>query len=82
MANFDEVVKSRISPPLAGGDFGVRLRRELSRTLSRTMKGRGINNLPGILDSSPSPQPSPIKGEGVFLTFYEIIDFKITRIFF
>jgi len=46
------------------------------------MKGRGINNLPEFLDSSPSPQPSPIKGEGVFLTFYEIIDFKITRIFF
>jgi hypothetical protein len=46
------------------------------------MKGRGINNLPEILDSSLSPQPSPIKGEGVFLTFYEIIDFKITRIFF
>jgi hypothetical protein len=38
------------------------------------MKGRGINNLPEFLDSSPSPQPSPIKGEGVFLTFYEIIN--------
>jgi len=38
------------------------------------MKGRGINNLPEFLDSSPSPQPSPIKGEGVFSTFYEIIN--------
>jgi hypothetical protein len=28
------------------------------------MKGRGINNLPEFLDSSPSPQPFPIKGEG------------------
>jgi hypothetical protein len=37
------------------------------------MKGRGINNLAEFPDSSPSPQPSPIKGEGVFLTFYENI---------
>jgi hypothetical protein len=42
------------------------------------MMGRGINNLLKFLDSSPSPQPSPIKGEGVFLTFYEII--RIARI--
>jgi hypothetical protein len=26
--------------------------------------------------SSPPPQPSPIKGEGIFLTFYEIIKLK------
>jgi len=37
--------------------------------------GRGINNLLKFLDSSPSPQPSPIKGEGVFLTFYEFIKY-------
>jgi hypothetical protein len=37
------------------------------------MKGRGINNLAKFLDSSPSPQPSPLKGEGVFLTFYDSI---------
>ncbi len=40
--------------------------------------GRGINNLLKFLDSSPSPQPSPVKGEGVFLTFYEIV--RIARI--
>jgi len=39
------------------------------------MKGRGINNLLEFLDSSPSPQPSPVEGEGVFWTFYEIIIF-------
>jgi hypothetical protein len=33
------------------------------------MKGRGINNLVRFLDSSPSPRPSPVKGEGVFLSF-------------
>jgi len=44
------------------------------------MKG-GINNLAKILDSSPSPQPSPVKGEGVFLTFYDSISFR-SRIFF
>ena len=37
--------------------------------------GRGINNLLKFLDSSPSPHPSPVKGEGVFLTFYETINF-------
>jgi hypothetical protein len=49
------------------------------------MRGRGINNFLKFLDSSPSPlpcgvlkltpqgKPSPVKGEGVFLTFYEII---------
>jgi hypothetical protein len=37
------------------------------------MKGRGINNFLEFLDSSPSPQPSPVKGEGVFLTFYDFI---------
>jgi hypothetical protein len=37
------------------------------------MMGRGINNLLKFLDSSPSPQPSPVEGEGVFSTFYEII---------
>jgi hypothetical protein len=37
------------------------------------MKGRGINNLLEFLDSSPSPQPSPVEGEGVFLTFYKAI---------
>jgi phospholipid-binding lipoprotein MlaA len=29
--------------------------------------------------SSPSPQPSPIKGEGVFLTFYEIINLNRSK---
>jgi hypothetical protein len=49
------------------------------------MRGRGINNFLKFLDFSPSPlpcgvlkltpqgKPSPVKGEGVFLTFYEII---------
>jgi hypothetical protein len=44
------------------------------------MKGRGINNLPEFLDSSPSPQPSPIKGEEVFFTFYEFIHFNFNFI--
>jgi len=43
--------------------------------------GRGINDLLKFLDSSPSPQPSPVKGEGVFLTFYEIINIPIFHIF-
>jgi len=30
---------------------------------------------------SPSPQPSPMKGEGVFLTFYESISFKTWKRF-
>jgi hypothetical protein len=49
------------------------------------IKGRGINTLLEFLDSSPSPlpcgvlkltpqgKPSPIKGEGVFFTFYDFI---------
>jgi hypothetical protein len=51
------------------------------------MMGKGINNLLKFLDSSPLPlpcgvlkltpqgKPSPIKGEGVFLTFYDFINF-------
>jgi hypothetical protein len=39
------------------------------------MKGRGINNLAKPLDSSPSPQPSPVKGEGLFWTFWDFIKF-------
>ena len=30
---------------------------------------------------SPSPQPSPLKGEGVFLTFYETMDIGIWNLF-
>jgi len=44
------------------------------------MKGRGIDNLLEFLDSSPSPQPSPVKGEGVFLTFYEFINVGILNL--
>jgi hypothetical protein len=33
------------------------------------MKGWEINNMVGFLDSSPSPHPSPVKGEGIFLIF-------------
>ena len=40
------------------------------------MMGRGINHLVELPGSSPSARPSPIKGEGVFLTFYEIIIFE------
>jgi hypothetical protein len=43
------------------------------------MKGRGVKNLLEFIDSSPSPQPSPVEGEGSFLTFYEII--KIVEIY-
>ncbi len=38
------------------------------------MEGRGIDNVPEIIDSSPSPRPSPVEGEGVFLTFYDSIN--------
>ena len=55
---YDDLVKSKISPPLAGGD-----------------EGEGGNNLAKFLESSPSPKPSPLKGEGVFLTFFEFIFF-------
>jgi hypothetical protein len=44
------------------------------------MKGRGINNFLKFPDSSPSPWPSPVKGEGVFFTFYDFINFAITHI--
>jgi hypothetical protein len=37
-------------------------------------KGRGTTNRLKYLYYSPSPQPSPVEGEGVFLTFYEIIN--------
>jgi hypothetical protein len=37
------------------------------------MKGRGINNFVKFIDFSPSPKPSPVKGEEVFLTFYDSI---------
>ncbi len=36
------------------------------------MKGRGIDNVLEILNSSPSPRPSPVEGEG-FLAFYDSI---------
>jgi hypothetical protein len=39
------------------------------------MEGSGMNNSPKLLGFSPSPQPSPVKGEGEFLTFYEVIEF-------
>jgi 23S rRNA C2498 (ribose-2'-O)-methylase RlmM len=37
------------------------------------MKGKGVNNLAEFPDSSPSPRPSPLKGEGAFLTLYESV---------
>jgi hypothetical protein len=39
------------------------------------MKGRGMDKILKSFYSSPPPQPSPIKGEEVFLTFYEFILF-------
>ena len=63
MVNFNVLVKSKISPPLAGGD-----------------NGEGGNNLFKFLDSSPSP--SPVKGEEVFLTFYENINFAVCHLHF
>jgi hypothetical protein len=42
------------------------------------MKGRGMDKAMKFFYSSPPPKPSPIKGEGVFLTFYEIIKFAIS----
>ncbi len=36
-------------------------------------QGRGVKNLLEFIDSSPSPQPSPVEGEGSFLTSYGII---------
>jgi hypothetical protein len=38
------------------------------------IKERG-NNLAKFLGSSPSPQPSPVEGKGVFLSFYDFIKF-------
>ena len=53
---FDSFVKRKVSPPLVGGDSGVSsIRPELMAEGSRTMKGRGINDLAKILDLSPSP---------------------------
>jgi hypothetical protein len=41
------------------------------------MKGREMDKELIFFYSSPPPQPSPINGEGVFLTFYEIIKFNV-----
>jgi hypothetical protein len=50
-------------------------------------EGRGINNLPKFLDSSPSPlpcgveklapqgKPSPVKGKEVFWTFCDSVNY-------
>jgi hypothetical protein len=46
------------------------------------MKGRGMDKALKFFYSSPPPQPSPINGEGVFLTFYEIIKFNVQRSMF
>ena len=77
----DDLVKSRFPPSrsgVAGGDEPC--------TIWYRVKGRGINNSMEFLDSSPSPlpcgvlkltpqgKPSPVKGEGVFLTFYDFIN--------
>jgi hypothetical protein len=35
------------------------------------IKGRGTTNRLKFLYYSPSPQPSPVEGEGVFLTSYK-----------
>jgi hypothetical protein len=40
-------------------------------------RGRGMDKALKFFYSSPPPQPSPIKGEGIFLTFYEIIKFAL-----
>jgi hypothetical protein len=37
------------------------------------MKGRGIEDRPQFLKSSPPP--SPVEGEGVFMIFWESIKF-------
>ena len=42
------------------------------------MKGRGMNKQMKLFNSSPSPRPSPIKGEGVLLTFCDSINFDIS----
>jgi hypothetical protein len=51
-SNFDEFVKSHVSPPPVGGD-----------------EGEGENKIMRCNHLSPSPQPSPIKGEGVLGLF-------------
>ncbi|MDI6789844.1 MAG: hybrid sensor histidine kinase/response regulator, partial [Thermodesulfobacteriota bacterium] len=57
----DELVKSQNSPPLAG------LQRRLAG--ARGDEGEGEHNHLKSLPYSPSPQPSPVKGEGVFGLF-------------
>jgi hypothetical protein len=62
---FDGLDKSKISPSglgVTGGDVPC--------TVWYRVKARGINNLAKFPDSSPSPQPSPVKGEEVFSTFH------------
>jgi hypothetical protein len=58
--NVDDFLKMRIPPPVAGACD------ELSRGGD---KREGIINRLELLPSSPSPRPSPVKGEGVVLTF-------------
>jgi hypothetical protein len=86
--NFDGFVKSKISPSrlgVTGGDEPC--------TIWYRVKGRGITNLVKFLVFSPSPlpcgvvkltpqgKPSPVKGEGIFLIFYEIINFQLYNSF-
>jgi hypothetical protein len=72
----NDLVESKTSPSrlgVTGGDEPC--------TIWYRVKGRGINNFWKFPDSSPSSLPcgvlklTPVKGEGVFLTFYDFIEF-------
>ena len=55
--------------------FDVLAKSKIFPPLVEEMKGRGVNNLAKTLDYSPSPQASPVKGEGLFWTFGDSIKF-------
>ena len=59
--------------------IGDLAKRRMPPPLAGGDEGEGVENLLGFIDSSPSPQRSPVEGEGSFLTFYEII--KIVEIY-
>jgi len=69
----DGLDQSKISPSCLGVTGG-----DVPCTVWYRVKGRGINNLAKFPDSTPSPQPSPVKGEEVFSTFYGFFIFGIT----
>jgi len=66
------------TPPIIDG-FA---KSHISPPLAGGDKGEGGDNYLKYRLYSPSPQPSPIEGEGVFWTFYESIIIELSALSF